>query len=129
MATADRDRAGAELEVTRRQSGAELAQAQRELRVALGRVNRDRDLLALADRVVNGSLTAFAEGAAALPGVLEAQRSARDALANTWTIWRPQTWQRRPFASSSLALHRNDSPCSRVARAAGRSRIERVWSE
>ncbi len=80
MATADRDRAVAELEVARRQSSAELAQAQRELRVAMVRVDRDRELLTLADRVVKGSLAAFAEGATALPSVLEAQRSARDAL-------------------------------------------------
>jgi hypothetical protein len=44
------------------------------------RVDRDHELLTLADRVVKGSLAAFAEGATALPSVLEAQRSARDAL-------------------------------------------------
>jgi outer membrane protein, heavy metal efflux system len=80
LATASRDRAVTELEVARRQSAAEAAQAQRELAVATARADRDRNLLALAERVVARSLTAFAEGATALPSVLEAQRSARDAL-------------------------------------------------
>jgi outer membrane protein, heavy metal efflux system len=80
MASADRDRAEAEVEVARRQSAAQVAQSRRELRMALARVDRDRQLLSLAQRVVAGSLTAFAEGATALPSVLEAQRSARDAL-------------------------------------------------
>lgn len=80
VASATRDRAIAELDVARRQSAAEVAQARRELHIALTRANRDRELLSAAQRVVAGSLTAFAEGATALPSVLEAQRSARDAL-------------------------------------------------
>ena len=80
LATANRDRASAELELARRESAAQLAQANRALDVALVRVRRDRELLALANRVVAGSLTAFAEGANNVAAVLEAQRSARDAL-------------------------------------------------
>jgi len=80
LARASRDRAATELDVARRQSAADAAQAHRELEVALTRADRDRDLLTLANRVVARSLTAFAEGATALSSVLEAQRSARDAL-------------------------------------------------
>jgi cobalt-zinc-cadmium efflux system outer membrane protein len=80
LASATRDRAMAELDVARRQSAAEVAQAKRELHIAMTRADRDRQLLQAAQRVVAGSLTAFAEGATALPSVLEAQRSARDAL-------------------------------------------------
>jgi len=80
LAIASRDRAATELDVARRRSAADAAQAQRELNVALARSKRDRGLLALANRAVARSLTAFAEGATALPSVLEAQRSARDAL-------------------------------------------------
>ncbi len=80
LATASRDRAVAELDLARREAAAQSAQARRELHIAMGRAARDRDLLAAAQRVVAGSLTAFAEGATALPSVLEAQRSAREAL-------------------------------------------------
>ena len=81
LAVASRDRALAELEVTRRASAAQVAQAVREQTAALTRARRDRTVLDLATHVVARSLTAFAEGASALPAVLEAQRSARDALA------------------------------------------------
>jgi cobalt-zinc-cadmium efflux system outer membrane protein len=80
VARASRDRAATELDVAQRQSAADAAQSRRELAVALSRANRDRELLTLANHVVARSLTAFAEGATALPSVLEAQRSARDAL-------------------------------------------------
>jgi outer membrane protein, heavy metal efflux system len=80
LATASRDRAQAELELARRETSAQSAQASRELSVAMERVRRDKEQLELADRVVRLSLTAFAQGASALPNVLEAQRSARDAL-------------------------------------------------
>ncbi len=80
LATANRDRAAAELELARRESAAQLAQATRALDVAQLRLRRDRELLSLADRVVARSLTAFADGASPVSAVLEAQRSARDAL-------------------------------------------------
>jgi len=50
--------------------------------MALARVTRDRQLIASANRVAAMSLTAYREGAASLTNVLEAQRSARDVLAN-----------------------------------------------
>ena len=79
-AAAARDRAAAELQVARRESDAAVARARRDLAVAVARAQRDRQLVASADRVAAMSLTAYAEGAIALPGVLEAQRQAREAL-------------------------------------------------
>jgi cobalt-zinc-cadmium efflux system outer membrane protein len=74
------DRARAQLAVARRESDAAIAESRRAYAAAIARATRDRALLASADRVARLSLTAFAEGAEALPAVLEAQRSARDAL-------------------------------------------------
>ena len=79
-AAAQRDLARVELEVARRESDAAVAQARRDLAVATGKVARDRALITSADRVAAMSLTAYAEGAVALPSVLEAQRQARGAL-------------------------------------------------
>src|SRR5438128_2031397 len=79
-ATAARDRAQANLEFLQRETAAALARAQRAFAVAMARVQRDRRLLASADRVAAMSLQAYAEGAVALPNVLEAQRNAREAL-------------------------------------------------
>jgi cobalt-zinc-cadmium efflux system outer membrane protein len=79
-AAASRDRARVEAEVTRRDSDASIAAARRELAAALRRVARDRALLGSAQRVAAMSLLAYGEGAAALPSVLEAQRTAREAL-------------------------------------------------
>jgi outer membrane protein, heavy metal efflux system len=73
-------RAQAELTRARRESAAAIAAAHRELSAALTRAQRDHNLLASANRVAAMSLTAFAEGAQALPSVLEARKSARDAL-------------------------------------------------
>jgi outer membrane protein, heavy metal efflux system len=73
-------RAQAELARARRESAAAIAAARRELAAAIVRAQRDRTLLESANRVAAMSLTAFAEGAQALPSVLEARKSARDAL-------------------------------------------------
>ena len=81
VATANRDRARAELELTRRATAALIARARRERSAGLARARRDRELVASADRVAQLSLQAYAEGAYALPNVLEAQRNAREALA------------------------------------------------
>ncbi len=81
VATAARDRAAAQLEIARRESEASIAQVTREQTVALSRVARDRTLLAAASRVAAMSLTAFAEGAVALPNVLDAQRAVREGRA------------------------------------------------
>jgi outer membrane protein, heavy metal efflux system len=81
QAAAARDRARAELDVTQRETAAAVARGRRVLAAALSRLERDRDLVASADRVAAMSLQAYAEGAVALPNVLEAQRNAREALA------------------------------------------------
>lgn len=81
QARAEQERARAELALAEVTSRVEIARARRELAVALERVARDRRLVAAADRVAAMSLTAYREGASALPNVLEAQRSARDVLA------------------------------------------------
>jgi cobalt-zinc-cadmium efflux system outer membrane protein len=73
-------RAQAEFARAQRESQAAIARARRELEAAVARVARDQRLLASADRVARMSLTAYAEGAAGIPTVLEAQRTARDAL-------------------------------------------------
>lgn len=80
LAAAGLGRARAELAIARRESDAAVARARRDLAVAMQRAVRDRQLVASADRVAAMSLTAYAEGAVALPSVLEAQRQAREAL-------------------------------------------------
>jgi len=80
QARAARDRAQAQLDLTRREAAADLSRARRLLVAALERVARGRRLLASADRVAAMSLRAYAEGAVPLANVLEAQRNAREAL-------------------------------------------------
>jgi cobalt-zinc-cadmium efflux system outer membrane protein len=80
LASAARDRAQATLDVARRESGAAVARAAREAEVARMRAVRDASLLVNAERLAAMALAAYAEGAASLPSVLEAQRNARDAL-------------------------------------------------
>jgi len=80
-AIADRDRARAELELTRRETDAAVAQARRDLAAARNRARRSADLVASANRIAAMSLQAYAEGAVPLANVLEAQRNAREILA------------------------------------------------
>jgi cobalt-zinc-cadmium efflux system outer membrane protein len=79
-ATAARDRARTELNVARLEARQRLMEGLREREALRLRVARDRDLVVRAERVAAGSLTAYREGASALPAVLEARRSARDVL-------------------------------------------------
>ncbi|MEP6691180.1 MAG: TolC family protein [Gemmatimonadaceae bacterium] len=81
VAAATRDRARAELALARVEGATAIAQARRQLQVAVVRAQRDRDLVASADRVARMSLQAYAEGAYPLTSVLEAQRNARETLA------------------------------------------------
>jgi len=81
VAAAERDRAQAELALARQESEATIAQAVRERDVALLAARRDQLLLARAQRVAAMSLEAYREGAIPLANVLEAQRSARDVVA------------------------------------------------
>ncbi len=81
QAIAERDRARAELDRTRRETDAAVARARRELIAAQARVRRSAALVASADRIAGMSLQAYGEGAVALANVLEAQRNAREILA------------------------------------------------
>ncbi|HEU4565686.1 MAG TPA: TolC family protein [Gemmatimonadaceae bacterium] len=80
-AEAARVRAEAELALARLESRNRITRATREWEIARERVARDRRLTASAERVAAMSLTAYREGAAPLASVLEAQRNARDVLA------------------------------------------------
>ena len=80
QATAARDRAQANLDLVGRESAAERSRAERGFTAAMARLERNRRLLASADRVAGMSLQAYAEGAIPLANVLEAQRNAREAL-------------------------------------------------
>lgn len=81
VATAQRDRAAATLALARIEQATALARAQRSLVVASARAVRSSRLVAAAERVAVLSLLAYQEGAAAMPAVLEAQRTARESLA------------------------------------------------
>jgi cobalt-zinc-cadmium efflux system outer membrane protein len=81
QADAERMRAESELGFASVTSRAEIARTERELAIALSRLARDRSLVTAAEQVASMSLTAYREGASALPNVLEAQRNARDVLA------------------------------------------------
>lgn len=80
MASAERERAAAELALARLESRTRVAQAERALAASRARIERGRALVESANRVAAMSLTAYREGASTLPNVLEAQRNARDIL-------------------------------------------------
>ena len=81
-AEAQRDRARAMLASARIEILSALARARRAASVASARAMRSQQLVDGANRVATLSLLAYREGAAALPSVLEAQRTAREALQN-----------------------------------------------
>lgn len=81
QAEAEANRARAELELTRREVQARIARAARERDEALVRIARDRALVESARRVEAMSLVAYREGASTLASVLEAQRNAREVVA------------------------------------------------
>ena len=80
-AVAERDRALAQLDLTRRETTAAVAQARRTLAAARARLGRAQGLVESANRIAVMSLQAYSEGAVALATVLEAQRNAREILA------------------------------------------------
>lgn len=81
LARANEIRASAELQLARIQGRTEIARVERELAIAMRRVELDKNVVAAANRVAAMSLAAYREGAAPLATSLEAQRSAREALA------------------------------------------------
>jgi cobalt-zinc-cadmium efflux system outer membrane protein len=80
-ATAERDRAQAQLDLTRRETNAAVVRARRDLAAARARLARAQGLVESANRVAAMSLRAYSEGAVPLPSVLEAQRNAREIVA------------------------------------------------
>jgi outer membrane protein, heavy metal efflux system len=81
QAEAERARARAELDLVRIETATQIARAERERTTTSARVARDQTLLVSANRVAAMSLTAYRAGAASLPNVFEAQRNAREVLA------------------------------------------------
>ncbi len=79
-AEAERDRARIQLMAARLEIRRRLLEGVREREQLIAKVLRDRDLVVRAQRVADRSLTAYREGASALPAVLEARRSAREVL-------------------------------------------------
>jgi cobalt-zinc-cadmium efflux system outer membrane protein len=80
QAEAERRKAESDVRVAEIGSRNAVAHALRERENAVGKVARDRVLIADASRVAAMALTAYREGASSLPNVLEAQRTARDVL-------------------------------------------------
>lgn len=80
QAEAERERARAELQLARLETRNAIGRAERSLRLALYKINRDTILVESANRIAAMSLTAYREGAQGLPAVLETQRNAREIL-------------------------------------------------
>jgi outer membrane protein, heavy metal efflux system len=80
QADAERERARAELALTRFETQSVIGRAIRQRNLALDKIRRDRLLVESANRVAAMSITAYREGAQGLPAVLEAQRNAREIL-------------------------------------------------
>jgi cobalt-zinc-cadmium efflux system outer membrane protein len=81
VAEAEQFRAQAERDVAVLETRATIARTERQRAIALANVARDRTLVASANRVAALSLTAYREGAAPLATAIEAQRNAREILA------------------------------------------------
>ena len=79
-ATAERERARIQLVAARLAARQRLIEGVKEREALLAKIARDRDLVVRAQRVADRSLTAYREGAAGLPAVLQARRSAREVL-------------------------------------------------
>ena len=81
VAQAEHARALAERDVAVLETRAAIARTERERATALASVARDERLVASANRVAALSVTAYREGAAPLATAIEAQRNAREILA------------------------------------------------
>ena len=79
-AKAERDRAQVQLVAARLEARQRLIEGVREREQLIAKIARDRDLVIRAQRVADHSLTAYREGASALPAVLAARRTAREVL-------------------------------------------------
>jgi outer membrane protein, heavy metal efflux system len=81
VARAEQFRAQAERDVAVLETRAAIARTERERAISLANVARDQTLVSSANRVASLSLTAYREGAAPLATAIEAQRNAREILA------------------------------------------------
>jgi cobalt-zinc-cadmium efflux system outer membrane protein len=81
QAEAERAKAQAELTLAQIEARNALSHALRERENAIGKVSRDRALVADANVVARLTLAAYREGASTLANVLEAQRTVREVLA------------------------------------------------
>ena len=81
VAQAEQSRALAERDVAVLETRAAIARTERERATALANLARDETLVASANRVAALSVTAYREGAAPLATAIEAQRNAREILA------------------------------------------------
>ena len=79
-ARAEREKARVQLLAARLEARQKLIQGVRERQQLIAQIARDRQLVITAQRVADRSITAYREGASALPAVLEARRSAREVL-------------------------------------------------
>ena len=79
-AAAEQARARAQLASVRLEVRQRLAEGLREREAFRAQIRRDVELVVRAQRVATRSLTAYREGASALPAVLEARRTAREVL-------------------------------------------------
>ena len=79
-AEAEQGRARAQLATVRLEARQRLVEGLRERDALRAQITRDIDLVVRAQRVATRSITAYREGASALPAVLEARRSAREVL-------------------------------------------------
>jgi outer membrane protein, heavy metal efflux system len=79
-AEAEQGRARAQLATVRLEARQRLVEGLRERDALRAQIARDIDLVVRAQRVATRSITAYREGASALPAVLEARRSAREVL-------------------------------------------------
>jgi cobalt-zinc-cadmium efflux system outer membrane protein len=81
VAEAEQFRAQAERDVAVLETRSAIARTERQRAIALANVARDETLVTSANRVAALSLTAYREGAAPLATAIEAQRNAREILA------------------------------------------------
>jgi cobalt-zinc-cadmium efflux system outer membrane protein len=80
-ARAEQEKALAELTLARVEAKNDINHATRERTTAMARVARDRVLVTSANRVASMALTSYREGQSTLPSALEAERTAREVLA------------------------------------------------
>jgi cobalt-zinc-cadmium efflux system outer membrane protein len=93
-AQAELDKATAQLALARTHASLAASQGERARTLAQSRLEQDRIAVAAAQQVARRSLNAYQEGAYALTAVMEAQRSAREAirqyLDDLGTLWSAQ---------------------------------------